>query len=101
MTDRRRTTVAPYRGLSLLAPGRDSGAIEEAADYLLGIWRPELAENLQREEREKVRGQFKVRVLKNRSGPAPKTLTLHFDTTTLRIGAPAVAENESAEWPRT
>ena len=71
-----------------LKMGRDSGAIEEAADYLLGIWRPELAEGQTREERDKVRGELKVRVLKNRSGPSAKTVTLHFDGTTLRICMP-------------
>jgi hypothetical protein len=62
-----------------------SGAIEEAADYPLGIWRPELAEGKSAAERQALHGQFKARVLKNRSGPAPKTVTLEFDPTTLRI----------------
>jgi len=68
-----------------LKMGRDSGAIEEAADYLLGIWRPELKDGIDKLERASVRGEFKVRVLKNRSGAAPKTITLHFEPTTLRI----------------
>jgi hypothetical protein len=68
-----------------LKMGRDSGAIEECADYLLGIWRPELREGTDKQERAAVRGEFKVRVLKNRSGPAPKTITLHFEATNLRI----------------
>jgi len=71
---------------------RDSGAIEEAADYVLGLWRPELAEGLTKEERRARRGQFVIRILKNRSGPAPKTVTLHFDPTSLRIEPPAAAE---------
>ena len=68
--------------------------IEEAADYVLGIWRPELKDGLAREESNKLRGQFKVRVLKSRNGPRNKTVTLHFEDTTLRIspaGAPIEA----------
>lgn len=68
-----------------LRSGRDSGVLEEAADYLFGIWRPELKDGLAKEKREELRGQFKVRVLKNRSGPAPKTVTLHFEPTSLRV----------------
>jgi len=68
-----------------LRMARDSGVIEEAADYLLGIWRPELREGLEREQRRELRGQFKLRVLKNRHGPAPRTVTLAFEDTTLRI----------------
>jgi replicative DNA helicase len=68
-----------------LKSARDSGVVEEAADYLLGIWRPELSDRLSKDERAGKRGEFKVRVLKNRSGPAPKTVTLRFEPTTLRI----------------
>ena len=71
-----------------LRMARDSGVIEEAADYLLGLWRPELAECIRREERLAVQGQLKVRVLKNRSGPTPKTITLQFDPDSLRITGP-------------
>jgi replicative DNA helicase len=72
-----------------LKMARDSGAIEEAADYLLGCWRPELAENLSKEEKRERRGQFVIRVLKNRSGAAPRTVRLHFDAASLRIEEPA------------
>jgi hypothetical protein len=68
-----------------LGGARDSGVIEEAADFIWGLWRPELAEDLEPAARKAVRGQFVVRILKNRNGPAPKTLTLHFEPTTLRI----------------
>jgi hypothetical protein len=74
-----------------LRMARDSGVIEEAADYLLGIWRPELREGLPKEERLKLKGQLKARVLKNRHGPAPRTVTLHFEDTLLRISPAAVA----------
>ena len=75
-----------------LKMARDSGVIEEAADYLLGLWRPELKEGITREAREAVRGQFVVAVLKNRSGPAPKRVTLQFDSTSLRISAALVPD---------
>ena len=74
---------------------RDSGVVEETADYLLGIWRPELSSRLSKEERGKVRGEFKVRVLKNRSGPAPRTVTLRFDSSVLRVH-PLVVEAAGA-----
>lgn len=68
-----------------LRSARDSGVVEEAADYLLGIWRPALAEGLDREKQHAQQDVFKVRVLKNRSGHAPKTVALHWDGTALRI----------------
>jgi RecA/RadA recombinase len=68
-----------------MSMARETGVIEEAADYVLGIWRPELRDGLTKEERAKVRGDFKVRVLKSRNGPRNKTVTLHFEDTTLQI----------------
>src|SRR5262249_6548642 len=56
----------------MLRSARDSGVIEEAADYLIGLWRPELKEGLTREQREEKRGDLMACVLKNRSGPAPR-----------------------------
>jgi hypothetical protein len=81
-----------------LKMARDSGAIEEAADYVLGLWRPELAEGLTKEERRVRRGQFVIRILKNRSGPAPKTVTLHFDPTSLRIETLPTPATDAATW---
>ena len=66
---------------------RETGVIEEAADYILGIWRPELKVGLKKEERQELRGQFKVRVLKNRHGPFPRTMTLRFEDSALRISS--------------
>jgi len=81
-----------------LKMARDSGVIEEAADYLLGLWRPALNDKLPREERLAKKNQLVVRVLKNRSGPAPKTVTLHFDATSLRIEAlPAAVPSDDRE----
>lgn len=71
-----------------LKAARDSGAIEEAADYLLGCWRPSLNDELPKEERRTRRKEFVIRILKNRSGPSPRTVTLHFDPASLRISSP-------------
>src|SRR5262249_34972394 len=70
-----------------LTMASETGVIEEAADYVLGIWRPDLKDGLSKEERVDLRGQFKVRVLKSRNGPRNKTVTLRFADTTLRITA--------------
>ncbi len=59
-----------------LTAARDSGAIEEALDYLIAIWRPEMG-----------RGgvePLKVALLKNRHGPTGE-VRLWFDPRTLRI----------------
>ena len=84
-----------------LKAARDSGVIEEAGDYILGCWRPALNEELAKEERRARRYEFVVRILKNRSGPAPRTVTLHFDPTSLRISSPVVPSVEpEPEWVR-
>jgi replicative DNA helicase len=82
-----------------LRMARDSGVIEEAADYLLGLWRPELRANLTKEARREVKGQFVARVLKNRSGPAPRTVMLQFEPASLRIKTASTAPQDSAEEP--
>ena len=46
--------------------------------------------------------EFVTRVLKNRSGPSPRTVTLHFDATSLRISSPLVPSVEpEPEWVRS
>ena len=74
-----------------LTMARETGVIEEAADYVLGIWRPELKDGIDKTEREQLRGQFKVRVLKSRNGPRNKTVTLRFEDTTLRIAPSGIS----------
>jgi DnaB-like helicase C terminal domain/Domain of unknown function (DUF3854) len=76
-----------------LRSARDSGVIEEAADYVLGIWRPELKEGAPDDQVGRVRNKFKLRVLKNRCGPAPVTFTLKFEPSSLRI-TPAASSGE-------
>jgi DNA primase len=65
---------------------RDSGVIEESADVLLGMWRPDLAEGLTQQEKDNLvkEGNFHIEVLKNRSGRTGK-VTLHLNHETLRL----------------
>jgi replicative DNA helicase len=74
-----------------LSMARDSCVVEEAADYALGVWRPELDDDLDAQERADVEGQFKVRVLKNRNRALPpKAATLHFEGKYLQITSPPI-----------
>lgn len=63
-----------------LEHGRGSGAIEEAADFVLGLWRG---------EDETGRQALVCRVLKNRKGAAGGTWRLDVDPETMIIGAEA------------
>jgi|GEM_PF-523178 len=65
-----------------LDAARDSGVVEEAADFVLGLWRPELAQAHQREYE-----PLTVGVLKNRRGRTG-TIQCYIRKTSLRIGAP-------------
>ena len=58
-----------------LDAARDSGQVEEAADFLLTLWRPELRSGLSAEAKADVRGDLEGRLCKNRRGPRPY---LHF-----------------------
>lgn len=67
-----------------LDDARDSGAIEETADFLCSIWRPDdalMAEaaNLQQS------GKIKITILKSRHGGKDRTFTLVMDLLTLAI----------------
>lgn len=62
------------------ADARDSGAIEESVDFMLGAWRPSLADPANIPQHD----TMMVRLLKNRNGP-PGEASLNFDTHTLRI----------------
>jgi len=57
---------------------RDSGAIEENSDFIVGIWNPSLHPKLKEKEREKVRGKIAMRLLKNKRGPL-KAIDCIFD----------------------
>ena len=59
---------------------RESGAIEEAADFLLGVYRP----NLGGED-----SRLMIQILKNRKGQANVEFPFHFDKRSLRISVDA------------
>lgn len=64
---------------------RDSGAIEEAADYVLGMWRPDIRDPIKGSVESADRGKVLVRILKNRSGRAHEVAALRLDPVTLRM----------------
>ena len=76
--------------------GRDSGAIEEGADFVLGLWQQPRdekdvdvwAEGL---PDEKTQTGLICKVLKNRKGPAGSCWTLELAAHAMQIGANAVA----------
>ncbi len=66
---------------------RDSGAIEDSADFLIGCWRPEMRSNVQASqvaEWRKVRGELWFRILKARRGVTSKFYA-GFDGATMRV----------------
>jgi len=79
--DRKRSEGAAELGLDA---ARDSGQVEECADFLLTMWRPELESGLSTEARREVAGQLMGAVVKNRRGPRP-LFRLLFDAETLRV----------------
>lgn len=66
--------------------GRDSGVVEESADHIIGLWRPELALEISSEEKLKRETESKIcwGVTKQRSGPTGQ-VDLIFDKKSLRI----------------
>lgn len=75
---------AAYIGLDA---ARDSGQVEEFADFLLTLWRPELRSILSPAEKAAVAGQLKGHLCKNRRGDEP-LVHFHFDRPTQRITDP-------------
>jgi replicative DNA helicase len=71
----------------VLSDIRDSSAVEEMSDYVLGAWRPELQFTIRADERELIRGLLRVAVLKNRCGPAPRYVEFRLDEKTLGVSA--------------
>ncbi|MEW6455099.1 MAG: DnaB-like helicase C-terminal domain-containing protein [Acidobacteriota bacterium] len=59
---------------------RDSGAVEEKSDFVIGLWRPEIDE----ESGEKFKNKMIVKLLKNKRGDT-KLMECHFDKQTGRI----------------
>src|SRR5699024_3976529 len=64
---------------------RDTGAIEETGDYMLGIYRPAVNSKLSNDERLAVENEYYCQVLKNRWGALGK-VKLHFEPITKKIG---------------
>lgn len=79
--DQDKTEGAESLGLDA---ARDSGQVEEAADFLVTLWRPWLASKLSPMERQEVKGQLWCRLVKNRRGELG-TSRLHFEHDSLRI----------------
>lgn len=52
-----------------LQSARDTGAIEETGDYVLGVYRPAASSKLTEDERQAVQHEYYVQILKNRWGP--------------------------------
>lgn len=55
-----------------LQSARDTGAIEETGDYVLGVYRPAASSKLSELERQAVQNEFYCQILKNRWGPIGK-----------------------------
>src|SRR5699024_1898010 len=67
-----------------LQSARDTGAIEETGDYVLGVYRPAVASNLSNDERLAIQNEYYCQILKNRWGSPGKT-KLHFEPMTKKI----------------
>lgn len=55
-----------------LQSARDTGAIEETGDYVLGVYRPAASSKITEEERLSLQHEYYCQVLKNRWGPIGK-----------------------------
>jgi len=67
-----------------ITDARDSGAIEDSADFLLGAWRPELKKGVSPDELDVAEGKIWFSVLKARRGQRAKW-PMRFDGPTLRV----------------
>lgn len=63
---------------------RDSGVLEESVDFLLGCWRPEYA-NAYKPAEPNLKGTMRVKILKNRKGPAGRVVDLRFKELSQRL----------------
>lgn len=64
---------------------RDSGVIEEAMDFILGMWRPDKAAGASADEMLELRNVLRVRLLKNREGVDGRTVDLRFREGSRRV----------------
>jgi replicative DNA helicase len=70
-----------------ITDARDSGAIEDSADFLIGCWRPELKAGLSPEAFMDVEGRLWFRILKARRGMQAR-FQARFEGETLRVLEP-------------
>ena len=70
---------------------RDSGAIEDSADFLIGCWRPELKAGISTNDFANVHGELWFRILKARRGLQDR-FCVRFEGETLRVLEPEVEE---------
>ncbi len=70
---------------------RDSGAIEDSADFLIGCWRPELKTGISTDDFMDVHGELWFRILKARRGLQDR-FCVRFEGETLRVLEPEVEE---------
>jgi replicative DNA helicase len=64
---------------------RDSGVIEEAADFVLGAWRPDRARDLPPADALCLRDVLRVAILNNLKGPAGRWIDLRFRPDSRRL----------------
>jgi len=67
---------------------RDSGAIEESADFVIGCWRPGNAKGLPYEEQSDLENTIRAKLLKNRKGPGGREIDLAFLAESRKVYAP-------------
>ena len=79
-------------GLEML---RDSGVVEESADFILGCWRPEKKRDLTPDEYDESKDVLRVAVLKNRKGGEGRDVLLKFNEDSRMLYEPA---DPFAEW---
>lgn len=61
-----------------LTMARDSGVVEEASDFILGAWRPELGYDDETKVPEDMKNRIFIKLLKNKRGPT-KRISGFFD----------------------
>jgi replicative DNA helicase len=67
---------------------RDSGAIEEAADFIIGCWRPGKAKGLSYEEQSDLDLTIRAKLLKNRKGRDGQEIDLSFHAESRKVYVP-------------
>jgi replicative DNA helicase len=64
---------------------RDSGVVEESADFILGAWRPEKQRDISPEDYFAAKDVLRVAILKNRKGGEGRDVDLKFQTDSRRL----------------